>query len=261
MVVFADHGEAPLPKAPWSMNHGHHVAEQLTRVPLLIKSPDLEPRDVRSLVGLVDFMPTLLDLLGYQDAVDAFDYPLDGRSLIETVETDQPVQDTYFLEGWANLVSETERPRPVLHQRAIRTADDRKYLFSGDVIHPNECQSLEDGSFGVYAIERVLGEIANDSGQGQLKEALGRGASRDQLIASLAKNVRRHWYFDLSADPLELTGECMQPKHSRWREYEQQLRRMIQSAGRPCWVDSDAALSASQEEELLDHLAALGYVG
>jgi len=260
VVIFGDHGEAPLPKAPWSLNHGHHVAEQLTRIPLLIKSPDLEPRDVRSLVGLVDFLPTILDLLGYDHDIDSLEYHLDGVNLIETIRTDRPAQQAYLLEGWANLVSPTHRPRPVLHQRAIRTADDRKYLFWGDVIDPNEWRSLDEDAFARYAIERVLGEIPNEAGCAQIRRLLQQGPSRDQVVGSLAAGVRRHWYFDLSADPLELRGERLHPRHPRWSEYEPHMKRMIEWTGRPCWIDADQALSPEQQQQLLEHLAALGYV-
>jgi arylsulfatase A-like enzyme len=84
VMVTADHGEEFL-------DHGHvahheytGLAEELIRIPLVIKPPDSQPRGVRidDLVRMVDFAPTILDYL--QLASDAAH--MEGRSLRPLIE-------------------------------------------------------------------------------------------------------------------------------------------------------------------------------
>lgn len=74
VVLFADHGEEFFDHG--DLEHGHTLYDELLRVPLLVRSPDLEPTVVRAPVSLLDLAPTVLDLHGL--AHDG----LDGRSLL-----------------------------------------------------------------------------------------------------------------------------------------------------------------------------------
>ncbi|MGH0028849.1 MAG: sulfatase [Myxococcota bacterium] len=75
VVVTSDHGEEFLEHG--SMVHGHTHYEEVLRVPLLMAGPGLPAgRRVSAPASLVDLVPTLLDLLGVDDAP-----PGDGRSL------------------------------------------------------------------------------------------------------------------------------------------------------------------------------------
>ncbi len=63
-IVTGDHGEAFYDHEGW--DHGHSVFEEQVRVPLVMRLPSKIPAGVRSsaLSGLVDLMPTILDVSG-----------------------------------------------------------------------------------------------------------------------------------------------------------------------------------------------------
>ncbi len=69
VLVVSDHGETldDRPEAPF--DHGSRLFEEQIRIVGMLRAPDLEPRRVAGLVGMVDFMPTLLELLGHGDAI------------------------------------------------------------------------------------------------------------------------------------------------------------------------------------------------
>lgn len=71
-VVFAaDHGEA-LGEHDFWFAHGHHLTDELVRVPLWIRRPGLAPGRRADVVSLVDLRPTLLAALtGEAPAADA----------------------------------------------------------------------------------------------------------------------------------------------------------------------------------------------
>ena len=62
VIVTSDHGEEF-----WEHNnyeHGHTLYNEILRVPLVISGGTIEPSEVKSAVGLVDVMPTVLDIVG-----------------------------------------------------------------------------------------------------------------------------------------------------------------------------------------------------
>ena len=78
VVVTADHGEGFYEHG--ELQHGFEPFEEVTRVPLLIRLPtwmEIETTTIDDPVGLVDLMPTLLDLAGLQPPRRA-----EGRSLL-----------------------------------------------------------------------------------------------------------------------------------------------------------------------------------
>jgi len=82
VVVIGDHGET-LTERYWSVDHGGHVADEQTRIPLLIRVPGLAARRIDALVESVDLMPTLTTLLGLESTVEP---SISGRSLLPLVE-------------------------------------------------------------------------------------------------------------------------------------------------------------------------------
>jgi arylsulfatase A-like enzyme len=65
VIVTADHGDGFGEHGiPPSQRHGYHLYENETKVPLIIHVPGLPPRVVRTPVGHVDIVPTLLNLVG-----------------------------------------------------------------------------------------------------------------------------------------------------------------------------------------------------
>jgi arylsulfatase A-like enzyme len=73
VIVAADHGEAFGEHG--EEGHGLFLYETTVRVPLLMRGPGIEPREIPDVVRLVDVMPTVLDLVGAASPV------LDGVSL------------------------------------------------------------------------------------------------------------------------------------------------------------------------------------
>lgn len=73
-ILLSDHGEEFGEHG--SLGHGHSLYEEALRIPLLIMAPGLTPRVVEERVGLVDVMPTVLDLLSIPPPA------MQGRSLV-----------------------------------------------------------------------------------------------------------------------------------------------------------------------------------
>lgn len=71
VIVAADHGEALVKKEDHGVQgHGQNLHEEQIHVPLAIRVPGLKPRVVDQPVGILDVVPTLVDLTGV---------PFDGR--------------------------------------------------------------------------------------------------------------------------------------------------------------------------------------
>ena len=69
VLVVSDHGETLDDRLEAPFDHGSRLFEEQIRMVGMLRAPDLEPRRVEGLVGMVDFMPTVLDLLGHGDAI------------------------------------------------------------------------------------------------------------------------------------------------------------------------------------------------
>lgn len=100
VAVFADHGEALLPDfrgAP--LDHVPSLLEDVLRIPLAVRAPDLKAARTDRQVSIVDLAPTALDYLGLEDTRIGRDGRTDGRSLLEAqVPSDQAV---HFAEVWS----------------------------------------------------------------------------------------------------------------------------------------------------------------
>jgi arylsulfatase A-like enzyme len=74
VIITADHGEEFFEHG--GLEHGATFYEEVMRVPLIVRTRDAKPgRVVEDQVGLIDVMPTILDLVGIAPAG-----PLQGRS-------------------------------------------------------------------------------------------------------------------------------------------------------------------------------------
>ena len=107
LVVTSDHGEGF-----WEhqrLLHGHSPHEELIRVPLLVRTPPalgIAPGRRAAPVGLIDLMPTLLDLAG----LPVPDH-CRGRSLVAAMRGEEDVERAILVEtGW---------------ERALRTRDTK----------------------------------------------------------------------------------------------------------------------------------------
>lgn len=78
MIVTADHGEGLGDHG--QQFHGTDLYEGQTHVPLVIAGPGIAARRIAETVGLVDLVPTIVDLAGYRPPAGP---SLDGRSVAD----------------------------------------------------------------------------------------------------------------------------------------------------------------------------------
>lgn len=103
---------------------GPYAYDELMRIPLLIRSPNVEPRIVNRQVSLMDISPTLGELMGLAD-----DGAVDGRSLVPLMlrgdAADEGRQDTaLYAYEWYN--------GSWFGVRALRTPDMKYVWYAGD---------------------------------------------------------------------------------------------------------------------------------
>ncbi|GAK59479.1 hypothetical protein U27_06464 [Candidatus Vecturithrix granuli] len=76
IILFtADHGEEFFEHG--GIGHGHTLYNEQIKIPFVIKSPHIPPAEYDQRVQLIDFYPTILEILGINAP-----YPLDGISLL-----------------------------------------------------------------------------------------------------------------------------------------------------------------------------------
>jgi len=95
IVVTADHGES-LDDEGYYLRHSESLIEGVIKVPLIIRLPDSGNSWIGTrseLVSLVDFMPTILQVLSLPTPEG-----LDGRSLVPVLINDTPVRDHAYTE-------------------------------------------------------------------------------------------------------------------------------------------------------------------
>ncbi len=86
VIVTSDHGET-LGERYHSMDHGGRVFEEQIRIPLILAAPGLEPSTVEGAVEAIDFLPTILALLGVEPPEGL---EIEGRSLLPLIEGEEP---------------------------------------------------------------------------------------------------------------------------------------------------------------------------
>lgn len=95
VVLVADHGEGF--NEHGELQHGYAPHEEVTAIPFMIRLPpvyQLEPRRSDQMVGLIDVMPTLLDLVGLSVPKNA-----QGRSLAPLLAGEPLRERPIYIEG------------------------------------------------------------------------------------------------------------------------------------------------------------------
>jgi len=128
VIVLSDHGEDLLDNGYF--NHRVSLHDSNLRVPLIIRAPGVEPSVRRDLVGLIDLLPTVLDITGLPPI------PGRGQNLLEPPRSEDRAIYSESLRGHTSirtsrgrLISATsERPPSIIPE----TAPD-----NFDLYHPN----------------------------------------------------------------------------------------------------------------------------
>ncbi len=158
IVLHSDHGEGlDHDEDHGQLYHSNNLHDELIRVPLVVSGPDIEPRRVTEVVSLIDFVPTMLDLLG-----EPSDPTLRGTSL------------TPWMLGTPG-----RRHPPVMFEKH-RAADDAQH---GMVLWPFKViRTPATGDIDIYDLSVDPGERVDISAQ------LDRGQRR-RLVGGLV-----HWH-------------------------------------------------------------------
>lgn len=95
IIIFtSDHGEAlDREEDHGSLNHSRNLYDELVRVPLIVSGPGVTPGRVTTPVSLVDFVPTILELVGLPH-----DPGLRGMSLAPWLRGEDPHHPPVFFE-------------------------------------------------------------------------------------------------------------------------------------------------------------------
>jgi arylsulfatase A-like enzyme len=99
VIVTADHGES-LDEHNYYFAHGDDLYTASTRVPLLISYPGVKAQTVSDPVGLIDLMPTILDIVGISPNGRGFS----GQSLMAEVPNEWAAPEYIYSES-RNLLS------------------------------------------------------------------------------------------------------------------------------------------------------------
>lgn len=180
IIVTSDHGES-LTEHNYYFDHSEDLYDPCLRVPLIVKKAyQTDPSVIEAQVGLIDIMPTVLELsgIGYEKQ------NLDGKSLVRLMEGKAPEWDSVYyakifkgeIEGNKTLSAIRKQ-----HEKAIIT----KPWWSGRV--------LMEGKKELYDLQTDPGESKDLSGVykarlGALEQSLDSWETANQ---SLDRNRRK----------------------------------------------------------------------
>ena len=181
VVVTSDHGEAFLEHRV--MGHTVHLYDEMTHVPLMVRWPGqvAAGRVVAEQVGLVDMMPTLLDLVGIPFVPDLFE----GRSLAPLLRSARPEEEgPPVLLGTSRQAMKRGLRTPAWsYQVDLVTGEDELYDLAAD---PAQRENLADSLAGEPSVWRRRlcdrlaqrlpgGEVGIDLLPADLQETLAAG--------------------------------------------------------------------------------------
>ena len=187
VVVAADHGES-LNERYWAVDHGGHVFDEQTRIPLLLHAPKRGSGQIEALVETVDLMPTLLHLLGVDLPSDV---AVAGRSLVPLMNGDRDEwRQVVFSSAKAASERYADRGYQLDRRRKIHSARTRDWKL---INYPG----LEQDYWELYDLRVDPGE--QDDVSAQFPEKV------DKLRAAIGNwiGTARQTEFQ----PVELTDE------------------------------------------------------
>ncbi len=142
VVVTADHGQVLGEHDEFG--HGFLLWQPVLAVPLIVHAPGASPRRVAERVGLVDLVPTLLEVLGLPARPG-----LDGRSFAGALAGGEPPRRVYFAEG---RMTGARRRVPAIDSDLLAVFDGPLKAIS------------QPGRFAVYDLAADPEEVAGATG-------------------------------------------------------------------------------------------------
>ncbi len=196
MAITADHGELFGEKGYYG--HGTNLYEDVVRVPLIFNHHSLSPQIIdSSVVGLVDFSPTVLELLDVAHEVD-----MSGLSLVSNIKNGEQATRAVFMQrrifdedSIAPILEEiganVEGPQwSVVHNGyKIIVAPDidetELYHLENDPTEQHDLSEVKAESENLRRMQKILGDIL----EGQTLRA-----SIDDLSAEVLQNLEQLGY-------------------------------------------------------------------
>ena len=175
VVVTSDHGEEFFEHG--DAGHGFTAYDELARVPLIVSAPGLAaPGMVRRPVGLVDLVPSLLELLGLPAAAG-----LDGASFAGLVRSTAERDDlsggrAFYIETGPGTVRALRSARFKL----MRWEEPRRYAAFDLVADPHEWRPL-DVAAQAGAAPSEIGRLRRELDEQAERCIAGRRAARSRL--------------------------------------------------------------------------------
>ena len=164
VIYTSDHGD-------FAGNHGmvektaagQNVYEDILNIPLIIRYPGNKQKGKRTaeLVSLVDIYPTLVDLLGLK--MPELKYPLQGKSLAETLTKGKPMNRAYFVsESWSQATVITKDYKLGIMIDPTDYARKFDYRSFNDQFFIRKSDSLE-----------IKNQISNDAYKSEIEKLRG----------------------------------------------------------------------------------------
>ncbi|MFA4952602.1 MAG: sulfatase [Candidatus Pacearchaeota archaeon] len=139
-IILSDHGDS-LDEHEIYFSHAG-LFDESVHVPLIIKIPGFEKKEISELVQTVDIAPTILDR--FNESIEDFD----GKSLLPLIKDGIPLRDKVFLfDGLAENI------------RAIRSKDKKIIIAEGNKC--NLCKSEHHKKYEEYDLKKDPRELNN----------------------------------------------------------------------------------------------------
>ena len=142
VIVFtADHGDH---LGQHKMFQKMEMYDQATKVPLIMKIPDVENRKIKEYVSHLDVLPTILSILG----IDLKDYKFDGENLKDKILNNKKLEDKFVYSQYSgNQVSVGDLRRTIIGEGFKYTWDNEngEELFDliNDKLEMNNLSNIE----------------------------------------------------------------------------------------------------------------------
>lgn len=216
LAVFSDHGEG---RSTFGNNeylsHGGDLYDNVIRVPLLIRHPEITPDLDNRLISIVDISPTILQMSGVE-----YTLPFDGIDVLKAS------RETAYSETWGGsgggaayatsdgkLTTDTGTwPEFMLSQRSLRTANKKVVLRNKgkiEAFHDGTAFLLPYTEFVKKAYHEILGRAADEEGLAFHVAVLEKGMRlkqemlQDFLNTEEYKSTPKEVLYNLVGDPSE----------------------------------------------------------